>query len=68
MSQYSINIFKMESQACAIQLMKKTCYMASIDLTDAYYTVPVTVEHRKYFRFFFSGKIDCFNTHAYPTA
>ena len=40
--------FKMESLTCAIQLMKKNCYMASIDLTDAYYTVPVAVEHRKY--------------------
>ena len=25
--------------------------MASIDLSDAYYTVPVVVEHRKYLHF-----------------
>lgn len=43
--------FKMESLTCAIQLMKEKCYMASIDLTDAYYTVPIAVEHRKYLRF-----------------
>ena len=48
--------FKMESLICAIQLMKKNCYMASIDLTDAYYTVPVAVEHRKYFSFIWSNR------------
>ena len=31
----------MESLSLAVQLMRKNCYMASIDLTDAYYTVPV---------------------------
>ena len=49
--------FKMESLTCAIQLMKKNCYMASIDLTDAYYTVPVAVEHRKYLRFFWRNTL-----------
>ena len=49
--------FKMEGLTCAIQLMKKNCYMASIDLTDAYYTVPVAVEHRKYLRFFWRNRL-----------
>ena len=53
--------FKMESLVCgngnAIQLMKKNCYMASIDLTDAYYTVPVAVEHRKYLRFIWRNRL-----------
>ena len=49
--------FKMESLTCAIQLMKKNCYMASIDLIDAYYTVPVAVEHRKYLRFFWRNRL-----------
>ena len=31
--------------------------MASIDLTDAYYTVPVAVEHRKYLRFFWRNRL-----------
>ena len=31
--------------------------MASIDLTDAYYTVPVASEHRKYLRFIWGGKL-----------
>ena len=34
--------------------------MASIDLSDAYCTVPVAVEHRKYLHFF--GEVACFNT------
>ena len=33
--------FKMESLAFAVQLMRKICYMASINLTNAYYIVPV---------------------------
>ena len=41
----------------AVQLMRKNCYMASIDLTDAYYTVPVAPEHRKYLRFMWGGKL-----------
>ena len=49
--------FKMESLTCAAQLMKKNCYMASIDLTDAYYTVPVAVEHRKYLRFLWRNRL-----------
>ena len=31
--------------------------MASIDLTDAYYTVPVAPEHRKYLQFMWGGKL-----------
>lgn len=37
--------------------MKKNCYMASIDLKDAYYTVPVALEHRKYLRFFWRNRL-----------
>lgn len=49
--------FNMESLSCAVRLMKKNCYMASIDLTDAYYTVPVASEHRKYLRFVWRGTL-----------
>ena len=49
--------FKMESLAFAVQLMRKNCYMASIHLTDAYYTVPVAPEHRKYLRFMWGDKL-----------
>ena len=49
--------FKMESLVFAVQLMRKNCYMASIDLTDTYYTVPVVQEHRKYLQFMWGGKL-----------
>lgn len=48
---HRIHSFKMESLNCAILLIKQNCFMGSIDLTDAYYTVPVAKEHRKYLRF-----------------
>ena len=32
--------FKMESLKSVIQLMEKDCFMASVDLRDAYYSVP----------------------------
>ena len=44
-------VLKMESLTCVIQLVKDTCYMGSIDLTDAYYSVPMATEHRKYLTF-----------------
>ena len=43
--------FKMETIHTATQLMKKNCYMASIDLRDAYYSVPVCKNHQKYLKF-----------------
>lgn len=43
--------FKMESINTVTMLMNPNCYMASIDLKDAYYSVPVAVEHRKFLRF-----------------
>ena len=33
--------FKMETLNHALQLMTQGCYMASIDLKDAYYSIPV---------------------------
>ena len=43
--------FKMESLASAIKLMVNDCFMASVDLKDAYYSVPVALEHRKWLKF-----------------
>ncbi|CAB4027168.1 Hypothetical predicted protein [Paramuricea clavata] len=41
----------------AISLMKPGCYMASIDLKDAYYCVPVDQEHQKYLKFMWKGTL-----------
>ena len=47
--------FKMDTLEAAIKLMKLGCYMASIDLKDAYYTVAVHFDHQKYLKFIFEG-------------
>ena len=43
--------FKMESLNTAMHLISKNCYFASVDLCNAYYSVPIASEHRKYLRF-----------------
>ena len=45
------NHFKMETLESAIRLMRPSCYMASIDLKEAYYSVPIAKEHKKYLKF-----------------
>lgn len=47
--------FKMETLANAINLMKKDCYFGSIDLKDAYFSVNIHSEDRKFFRFRFDN-------------
>jgi hypothetical protein len=47
--------FKMDTLESAIKLMKPGCFMTSIDLRDAYYSVPITPEHRKYLKFMWRG-------------
>lgn len=49
--------FKMDTLESAIRMMKPGCYMASIDLKDAYYSVPVAKEHQKYLKFVFNGTL-----------
>lgn len=47
--------FKMEHLHSATDRMKKGCYMASVDLRHAYYSVPVAHEFRKYINFEWRG-------------
>ena len=49
--------FKMDTLHTIIKLIEKYCFMASIDLKDAYYSVPITREDRKYLRFHWQGKL-----------
>ena len=53
--------FKMETLQTALKLVTPNCYMASVDLKDAYYSVPVREEHRKYLRFQWEDKLWQFN-------
>ena len=45
----------MDTLNTALGMTKKNCYMASIDLTDAYYSVPVATVNQKYLMFQFEG-------------
>ena len=47
--------FKMENIHTASQLLSNYSYMASVDLQDAYYAVPIHPTHRKFFRFIWEG-------------
>ena len=41
----------------ALGVVRQNCYMASIDLADAYYTVPVALSDQKYLVFNFEGQL-----------
>ena len=43
--------FKMDNLTSATQMMTRGCYMASVDLRHAYYSVPIKAEYRKYLQF-----------------
>ena len=55
--------FKMDSVWTAIRLITPNRYMASIDLKDAYYSVPIAKPHQKYLKFEWNNmlyKFTCF--------
>lgn len=49
--------FKMETFESALKLVKKDCYMASVDLRHAYYSVPIAEEQQVKLRFQHDQKI-----------
>ena len=49
--------FKMDTLKTAISLMRQDCYMASVDLKDAYYSIPVHENDRKFLRFYWLGQL-----------
>ena len=55
--------FEMNTIWSAVNMMKQNCFMASIDLKDAYYSVPIRVEQQKFLKFIWKGegyKFTCF--------
>jgi len=44
--------FKMESLQHVLNIIVRFVWMASVDLKDAFYSVPVHKKHHKYFKFF----------------
>ena len=61
LKQFNENIdyhhFKMDTFESAIKLIKPDCYMASIDLRHAYYSIYIANEDQVKLRFGFKGKI-----------
>ena len=46
----------MDTLESAIHLVTPNCFMASVDLKDAYYSVPIYKYHRKFLKFEWKGK------------
>ena len=49
--------FKMETVETVFHLMKPGAYAGSLDLKDAYYSVPIHDSHTKYLKFSFAGTL-----------
>ena len=49
--------FKMESLKHALHIVRQGSFLASIDIKDAFYSVPIHEDHRKYLKFMWDGNI-----------
>ena len=49
--------FKMDTLQTALKLITQNCFMASIDLKDAYYSVPICQEDKRLLRFRWKGQL-----------
>jgi hypothetical protein len=49
--------FKMDTLTAALAMVYEGCWFLSLDFTDAYYTVRVAPESRKFLRFEFEGRL-----------
>ena len=61
LKQFNTNVvhhhFKMDSIQAIVKLVTPNCFMASLDLKDAYYSLPIKKAHRKFLRFFWRDKL-----------
>ena len=48
--------FKMEGLKNVLNLIKPNVWIASVDLKDAFFSIPVHPEYEKYFKFYWEGK------------
>ena len=53
--------FKMDSLKTVTDLMTQGCFMASVDIKDACYTVPIATEDQKYLKFMWRDKLYQYN-------
>ena len=56
--------FKMDTIHTVLNLVKPNCFMASIDIKDAYYSIKIDEQHQKYLKFKFQGQ--CYNLTCLP--
>lgn len=49
--------FKMETLKSALSLITQGCWLASVDLVSAYYSVPIAEEHMKFLKFYWKGQL-----------
>ena len=47
--------FEMDTLEAAVNMMRPGCFLASVDLKGAYYTVPIHPSHQKYLKFCFDS-------------
>ena len=48
--------FKMDGLKNVLDLMKPNVWMTSVDLKDAFFSIPVHLEYQKSFKFYWEGK------------
>lgn len=53
--------FKIEDYKTVTKLIRQDCFMATLDLKDAYFLVSINKKYRKYLRFYFKGSLYQFN-------
>ena len=46
----------METIKSILTLVTPNCYMAKVDVKDAYYSVPILPEHQKFLKLYFRGQ------------
>lgn len=49
--------FKMENLHSATKMIREGCYMASVDLRHAYYSVPLAEDHQKFLKFVWRNQL-----------
>ena len=49
--------FKMTTLQTALSMLRPNCWMGSVDLRDAYYSVPMAQGFRKFLRFVWNGRL-----------
>ena len=54
--------FKIGTLETAIRLLRPGCYMTSIDLKDAYYSIPIAEEHQRYLKFIWRDQLYAFTS------